>query len=68
MFKEIYDLKLNEIVQVDGHEMNGYAHSVNVRRVPGGWIYTTVIRIGESTNQDITTTSVFVPYSEEFKK
>ena len=52
MSENPYIMKLHQVMHID----NG---SVEVRRVPGGWIYTTMrLDCGQMT-------SVFVPYKEE---
>jgi len=57
----IYELKLNEytVVEEIGRERT------TVTRVPGGWIYTFSVYVGE---KEITSSqsSVFVPYNDEF--
>ena len=56
--KNIYTLKLNESVKID--------HFTEVTRVPNGWIYS--IYTDYSSHEGIyNISSVFVPYSEEFK-
>lgn len=68
--KSIYDLGLHETLEID--------KNTQVRRVPGGWIYSNYKAIRKegkystSTAPDFTTlwrelvSSQFVPYSEEF--
>lgn len=53
--KSIYDLKLHEHTYID-------STGIWVVRVPGGWIYNLQISVDEGTD-----TTVFVPYSTEFK-
>lgn len=52
--KSIYDLKLNEETIVDNF--------TQVKRVPGGWIYSSFF-VGET---QFNGSSVFVPYNIEF--
>ena len=49
MDKDIYDLEL--------HETTNIGMFTEVLRVPGGWIYT--------ISSGITTSSVFIPYSQK---
>jgi len=57
--KSVYDLKLHEVLVLeDGTE---------VRRVPGGWIYTRfelkqVMMPNAEWSEELIPTSVFVPY------
>jgi hypothetical protein len=53
MEKTIYDLKLHETLKINNY--------LNVMRVAGGWIYSSVA-------SDDMFTDIFVPYSEEFKQ
>jgi hypothetical protein len=48
----MYNLKLNETISMD---------SVEIRKVPGGWIYTTFSIEGSAT-------STFVPFNNEFQE
>ena len=54
MEKTIYNIKLHESISID---------TVIILRVPGGWIYDEY-----DDNKDITTTSTFVPYNDEFNE
>ena len=60
--KNIYQLALNEEISIDKSEFK----NTNIRRVPGGWVYTTEI-INADDNDDYTSalTSCFVPFSKQ---
>lgn len=51
--KSIYDLKLNELIQIDTF--------TDVRRVPGGWMYEYVYH---ENSEILSSSCVFVPYNE----
>lgn len=58
--KEMYELELNKIIN-----MNVYVDEwASIRRVPGGWIYFTK---EYTSSGELNGSSVFVPYSDEFK-
>jgi len=65
--KTIYDLQLNEVITIE-QTTTGFTE---VRKVPGGWIYTTVNyhkqnRISMSSPLDgYAQSSVFVPFKEQ---
>lgn len=54
----IYKLKLNEVMLIEDSTMGCNTY---IRRIPDGWIYTSVFYNTESTNP----TSCFVPYNPE---
>ena len=60
---EIHKMELHQVVYVGAN--------TTCKRVPGGWIYTTVLnphrRSGGGTDGTPTVSSVFVPYNKEFK-
>jgi hypothetical protein len=59
MENTIYKLNLHDSIQID--------NSLQITRVPGGWIYTyTSIWDYGSTNEKVNVTSVFVKYDNEF--
>jgi len=55
---DIYKMKLNETLDLD--------MSTNIRRVAGGWIYTTTYEIENGSYISIATSSCFVPFNNEF--
>ena len=62
--RDIYEMKLHEWI---------IFQNFTVDRVPGGWLYTSVIEhtypshSGRQTGS-LSTTTAFVPYNEEFMK
>lgn len=59
--KDLKEMKLNEMVS-----LNTNYHRVTVQRVPGGWIYTTVVDLeNRRKGSGMTATSVFVPVAEK---
>lgn len=62
--KNIYDLALHEstILMITGEDDR--VNSIEILRVPGGWIYTSKTQVGES----ITHTSSFVPFNSEHQQ
>ncbi|WP_339695857.1 hypothetical protein [uncultured Marixanthomonas sp.] len=60
--KNIYQLALNEEVTIDNAEYK----NTNVRRVPGGWLYTTeIITVNDNDHYTSSLTSAFVPFSKQ---
>lgn len=59
--KSIYELELNEVILIEDSTMGCNTY---IRRVPKGWIYTSVFYGTENTAP----TSSFVPYDAEFKE
>lgn len=68
--KEIYDLDLGET-----YYPPTAVTGTNIMRVPGGWIFNMItIMFGQYDNQgqymgdQHKTSSIFIPYSDEFRK
>jgi len=60
--KNIYQLALNEETSIDKSEFK----NTTVRRVPGGWLYTTeIINVDDNDNYISSLTSSFVPFSKQ---
>jgi hypothetical protein len=55
--KEQYSMKLDDVLAWDGEH-----NFIEIRRVPGGWIYTFTDKSCPVMN------SVFVPYNNEFQE
>jgi len=68
MSKSIYELKLNEFEVIKEVNLAGTIINTVVIRVPGGWIYKSEKQINVGDHSAITSSSVFVPYSNEFKE
>jgi hypothetical protein len=64
--KNIYALDLLEETFAEREPYN--PRSLSVRRVPGGWIFTEFEDSSEESAIQVRLSSVFVPYSDEFKK
>lgn len=60
--KNIFQLALNEEISIDKSEFK----NTNVRRVPGGWVYTTeIISADDNDNYTSSLSSTFVPFSKQ---
>ncbi|WP_417364266.1 hypothetical protein [Galbibacter sp.] len=60
--KNIYQLALNEEISIEKSEFK----NTNVRRVPGGWLYTTeIINADDNDNYTSALTSSFIPFSKQ---
>jgi hypothetical protein len=65
--KNIYNLDLLE--ETFGYREQYGSRVLSVRRVPGGWIFTELHDSqGDGNNVQQRLSSVFVPYSDEFKE
>lgn len=66
--KDIYELKLNEVLVVaeTPHNHPNPAQST-ITRVPGGWIYKTYKSAQVGDQIALTSNAVFVPLNDEFK-
>jgi hypothetical protein len=68
MSRSIYDLELHQIeVITEIKKAESNYRGVAALRVPGGWISQTEIILTVNNKTDITSSSVFVPFSDEFK-
>lgn len=72
MEKTIYELELHETIVIKKETGNAGMMGVNGKitiatRVAGGWIYNTSRIEKNSTGVGLSESSVFVPYSDEFK-
>ena len=68
MSKAIYDLGLHEVEVIkDIDNGNGNYLSIIAIRVPGGWVYQNERRIQKGDQIGVTSSSVFVPFSDEHK-
>lgn len=67
MEKTIYQLELHESIFLEPTENGSLTERTLVTRVPGGWMYNTYFQINRTTGNINYTTSIFVPYNEEFK-
>jgi len=56
---KLYEMELHESVGLKGKEF------IDIRRVPGGWIYTNYM---ESQGNTYNLSSCFVPFDNEFRK
>lgn len=68
MGKTIYELNLHESVEISSVNSMNNQTSTTATRVPGGWIYKTNKTVMTGNGIASSQASVFVPYSEEFKK
>lgn len=64
--KDIYKLELLEVTFIEREQYDN--SGLSIRRVPGGWIFTSFEDSHEDGNAiQSRLSSVFVPYSEEFR-
>jgi len=55
---KLYEIGLNEVIALAGPD------DIQIRRVPGGWIYTTYVENGTG---GCNVSSCFVPFNNEFQ-
>jgi hypothetical protein len=68
MKKSIFELQLHETINLPKTPLTeNLADFTKVTRVPGGWIYTEFNQEIGQNETSIATSSVFVPYNDEFK-
>lgn len=66
MEKSIYELKLNEKLVINDNMATNNGQKTEVTRVSGGWVYTTTVYVDRNPNNSLGSSSVFVPYNNEF--
>lgn len=66
MSKTVHELNLHESILVNEIREHDFTSTTTAIRVPGGWIYSKSVRIGNQENDAISVSTVFIPHNEEF--